>query len=35
LAGSQVEGIVKDASDILKKPETAETSSEPEKPEKD
>jgi hypothetical protein len=33
LAGSQVEGIVKDASDILKKPETetAETSSEPEK----
>ncbi|MEX1325584.1 MAG: DUF4340 domain-containing protein [Desulfobacterales bacterium] len=33
LAGSQVEGIVKDASDIFKKPETAETSSEPE-PEK-
>lgn len=35
LAGSQVEGIMKDASSILKEPETAETSSEPEKPEKD
>jgi hypothetical protein len=35
LAGSQVESIVKDASDILKKPEAAETSSELQKPEKD
>jgi hypothetical protein len=35
LAGSQVEGIMTDASSILKEPETTETSSEPEKPEKD
>ena len=35
LAGSQVESIVRDASDILKKPETAETSSDPEKLEKE
>jgi hypothetical protein len=35
LAGSQADSIINDASNILKKSETAEASSEPEKPEKD